>query len=195
MDDDAEVVTADEAELPATSWAVLGILSFGEQLSGYDIKRWAEQSLAFFYWAPSQSQIYTELRRLESHGLVVSRVEQTHEAKSRRLYEITDTGRRWMRDWADRLEPDPVVLKHPVLLRVWAAHNGDRTRLLRVLDDYRDEVLARAERAEQHRANSSAVPGWRYSSIALGWSTRYLQDEAARIGWLREQIENEDEES
>ncbi|QTV79060.1 PadR family transcriptional regulator [Microbacterium sp. NIBRBAC000506063] len=82
------------ADLPATTWAVLGILSFDSALSGYDVKRWADQSLAFFYWAPSQSQIYGELRRLESLGLATSLIEQTHAAKSRRVYEITPSGGR-----------------------------------------------------------------------------------------------------
>ena len=51
--------------LPATAWAVLGELSFGRELSGYDIKKWADASLRFFYWSPAISQIYRELRRLE----------------------------------------------------------------------------------------------------------------------------------
>ena len=62
---------ADAAPLPslrATSWAVLGLLSFGEELSGYDLKKWADWSLRFFYWAPSYSQIYGELRKLEEIG-------------------------------------------------------------------------------------------------------------------------------
>ncbi|GAA2882703.1 hypothetical protein [Streptomyces mexicanus] len=33
--------------LPASSWAVLGLLSFGEELSGYDLKKWADRSLRF----------------------------------------------------------------------------------------------------------------------------------------------------
>ena len=105
-------MSADAAreDLPATAWAVLGVLSFEQELSGYDIKRWAEQSLAFFYWAPSQSQIYSELRRLERAELVTSRIEQTSAARSRRMYVITDLGRERMREWADEIEPEPVML-------------------------------------------------------------------------------------
>ena len=56
--------------LPATAWAVLGLLSFGRDLTGYDLKKWADSSLRFFYWSPAISQIYGELRRLESLGYV-----------------------------------------------------------------------------------------------------------------------------
>jgi len=40
---DQQTVPVDE--LPATAWAVLGLLSFGSDLSGYDIKKWADASL------------------------------------------------------------------------------------------------------------------------------------------------------
>ncbi|WP_313355798.1 PadR family transcriptional regulator [Microbacterium sp.] len=176
-------------ELPATSWAVLGILSFGAELSGYDIKRWADQSLAFFYWAPSQSQIYTELRRLERLGLARSRVEQTHAAKSRRLYAITDIGRRSMRQWVDEVPAEPVMLKHSHMLRVWAAHNGDPVRLRRALEGYRDEALRAADAAIAHALGSRREEGWRFSGVALEWSERFYRDEAARIEWLIERLD------
>jgi DNA-binding PadR family transcriptional regulator len=176
-------------ELPATSWAVLGILSFDEELSGYDIKRWADQSLAFFYWAPSQSQIYTELRRLESLGLAVSRVERTHETKSRRMYAITDRGRDSIRRWADEIPAEPVVLKHAHILRLWAAHNGDLDRLKTALLAYRDDALRRGEKAAAHARGAQREELWRFSGFALEWSERYYRDEAARIDWLVQRLD------
>lgn len=175
-------------ELPPTAWAVLGVLSFGSQLSGYDVKRWADQSLAFFYWAPSQSQIYSELRRLESRGLVVSRVEQTHEAKSRRLYGITEEGLVAMRRWADEISPEAVVLKHPIVLRVWAAHMGEQGRLAEILRQHREAALTRADQARTHAEHSADVAEWQFSSIALEWADRYYRDEAARTEWLLERL-------
>lgn len=178
-------------DLPATSWAVLGILSFDAELSGYDIKRWADQSLAFFYWAPSQSQIYTELRRLERLGLAVSRVEQTHAAKSRRLYRITNLGGESMRRWADEVPAEPVVLKHSHILRLWAAHNGDLARLCAGLAAYRDEALRTAEEAAVHAQGAKREEGWRFSGVALEWSERFYLDEAARIDWLIGRLSDE----
>lgn len=180
----ADVADPSEIELPATSWAVLGVLSFDEELSGYDVKRWADQSLAFFYWAPSHSQIYAELRRLESLGLATSRIEQTHEARSRRLYAITPLGHRFMQHWADEQEPEPVVLKHSVMLRLWAAHAGDPTRLREVLTDYRDEARERSRRAGAHSEGAATVPNWAFPSLALEWASRFYADEAERIDWI-----------
>jgi len=178
-------------DLPATAWAVLGVLSFDDVLTGYDIKRWAEQSIAFFYWAPSQSQIYSELRRLESVGLVTSRIEQTHAARSRRLYAITDLGRIQMRLWAETTEPEPVVLKHQLMLRVWAAHNGDRRRLIAALAEHRDEARRRGERAAQHAVNAAKVPAWHFAGLADEWSARYWSEEAERTEWMLARLQTE----
>ena len=56
-------------ELPTTSYAVLGLLSFGRELSGYELKKWADHSLRFFFWSPAISNIYGELKRLQRLGL------------------------------------------------------------------------------------------------------------------------------
>ena len=60
-------------KLSGTANAVLGLLSFGTELSGYDLKKWADHSLSLFFWSPASSQIYAELRRLEAPGYVTSR--------------------------------------------------------------------------------------------------------------------------
>lgn len=177
--DDAPLV-----DIPPTAWAALGVLSFGGEFSGYDVKRWAEQSLAFFYWAPSHSQIYAELRRLEALGLAESRVDATYEARARRLYTITDLGRDNITRWANELPPEPVVLKHPLILRVWAAHNGEKGRLRELLLEHKRDELDRADRAQAHATNAAKVSEWDYATVALEWSVRYHRDEAARIDWL-----------
>lgn len=178
-------------DLPSSSWAVLGILSFKADLSGYDVKRWADQSLAFFYWAPSQSQIYTELRRLERLGLATSRVEQTHAAKSRRVYRITARGLTSIRTWADEIEPDTMVLKNSHILRVWAAHNGNLERLCDELRAYRDASIERADAAAAHARGSGRDEAWRFSGVALEWSERFYRDEATRIDWLIDRLQQE----
>ena len=78
--------------LAATSWALLGMLSYEEEVSGYDLKKWTDWSVDLYYWSPSYSQIYTELKKLEGLGLVTSRVEHDEGTRSRRLYKITPAG-------------------------------------------------------------------------------------------------------
>ena len=91
-------------DLPSTSYAVLGLLSGERELSGYDLRKWASNSLHFFYWSPSLSHIYAELRRLEGLGLVSQRIEPRGELRARRLYRITPAGRKHLTDERTRWE-------------------------------------------------------------------------------------------
>src|SRR5256885_16438206 len=52
---------ASRQPLTPTAYAILGLLSFGRELTGYEVKQSADDSLRFFYTAPAMSQIYTEL--------------------------------------------------------------------------------------------------------------------------------------
>src|ERR1700737_1070592 len=57
--------------LTNSSYALLGLLAIRE-MSGYDIKAFADDTLRHF-WAISYGQIYPELRQLEELGLVGAR--------------------------------------------------------------------------------------------------------------------------
>jgi DNA-binding PadR family transcriptional regulator len=70
------------------------MLAFGEEVSGYDIKKWADWSVGYFYWSPSFSQVYSELKRLESHGYATSRVQHDGGLRGRRTYKITESASR-----------------------------------------------------------------------------------------------------
>ena len=57
-------------DVPVTGYAILGLLTFGDELTGYEVKQRADVTLRFYWVSPAMSQIYTELRRLADHGLV-----------------------------------------------------------------------------------------------------------------------------
>lgn len=171
-----------------TSWAVLGLLSFGEELSGYDLKKWADWSLRFFYWAPSYSQIYGELRKLESAGYATSRVVNTDDVRSKRLYRITPEGEAAVTRWANEAPVEPAVLKHGVMLRMWLGHASDPAHLSEMLLEHRElsekmriRALADAEGAEHE-------PGWAYPEMVLRWSARYYEDERDRADAMLEDL-------
>ncbi|MBM0125261.1 helix-turn-helix transcriptional regulator [Pimelobacter simplex] len=176
--------------LPPTGWAVLGLLSFGEELSGYDLKRWADWSLKFFYWSPSFSQIYGELRRLEKLGLASSRIENRDDVRGKRMYRITDAGQAALRDWAAGDHVDPVVLKHGVMLRLWLGHISDPDRLRTVLAEHRDQSERMRVRAEADREGASAEPGWAFPELVLRWSERYYADERDRAELMLAELDD-----
>lgn len=149
--------------VPATGYAVLGLLSFGEALSGYDLKQWADHSLRYFFWSPAQSAIYTELRRLEDLGCVRP-VGPTEGPHGRQRYRITAAGQRALSAWVTSSPTAPTVVKDHALLKVWLGHAGDRDSLLAVVaaerkaaEDLLDEVRYSAQRAEEARRGYTAL--------------------------------------
>ncbi|MFT4084780.1 MAG: PadR family transcriptional regulator [Nocardioides sp.] len=174
---------AESPELPqlrATSWAVLGLLSFGEELSGYDLKKWADWSLRFFYWAPSFSQIYGELHKLEALGLTSSRVVTKDDLRNKRLYAITEAGQATLARWASEAPVETPVLKHGVMLRMWLGHTTDPDKLRAMLTEHRDRSEKMRVRAAADAEGSADEPGWAYPQLVLQWSERYYADERDR---------------
>lgn len=159
---------------------MLGLLSFGEELSGYDLKKWADWSLRFFYWAPSYSQIYGELRKLEEIGYATSKVVSKDDVRGKRTYQITPEGADAVARWAAEAPVDPVVLKHAVMLRMWLGHASDPDRLRGMLEEHRDESEKMRVRAEVDAEGASDEPGWAFPEMVLRWSERYYADERDR---------------
>jgi DNA-binding PadR family transcriptional regulator len=162
--------------LAATSWALLGMLSYEQELSGYDIRKWINWSLCFFYGSPAYSQIYSELKKLEQLGLVTSRVDNTG-TRNRRLYKITEAGLDAVTRWANEAPVDPPVLKHTPLLRVTFGHLTNPARLKEVLQEhvtYADEMERKAAKDAKW---SGADPSWAYARVALRWAERYYANE------------------
>lgn len=178
-----------EPRLPATAYALLGLLSFDRELSGYDLKKWADSSLRFFYWAPAMSQIYTELKRLDGLGYVTSREVAQDEQRTKRVYRITDVGRAALTDWVEHDDVEPPMLKHSPLLRVWLGHLTTPARLRTVLESHR-AYAARME-ADAHAAASLAAvtPDWEFPAVVTAWSERYYRREIEMIDELLAELD------
>jgi DNA-binding PadR family transcriptional regulator len=175
--------------LSASAWAVLGLLSFPGERTGYEVKIWADTSLRFFYWSPALSQVYRELKRLEDVGYASSHVQAQDEVRSKRLYRITESGREALTTWARRSPESPPVLKHGVLLRVWLGHLVGHDELRRILREHvewaQGMVLDSAKREQiAHDAGQ-----WPYPQLALRWSTRYFEAERDLAGNLLQDLD------
>jgi DNA-binding PadR family transcriptional regulator len=109
--------TTSPAVLTATEYAVLGLLSGGEQ-SGYDLKKRADSSVGYF-WTPAKSRIYAILPRLVEAGLVRKRDVRQQGRPDKQLYRLTQEGRRALVEWLAHgpLEPDPE--RHLLLLKLF----------------------------------------------------------------------------
>ncbi|MBT2508431.1 PadR family transcriptional regulator [Streptomyces sp. ISL-98] len=160
-------------DLPPTAWAVLGLLSFPGERTGYELKKWADASLRFFYWSPAISQIYAELRRLESLGYAASRRSGPEEPRTKRQYAITEAGRAALAEWADSAgDVGPPVLKHPLVLRVWLGHLADPERLRERVEDHIARTRGELKEVRDALARAGGVADWAHPQVALRWSER-----------------------
>ena len=163
--------------LAATSWALLGMLSYEYELSGYDIRKWSDWSMRFYYGSPAYSQIYSELKKLEKLGMVTSRVENTGGTRNRRLYKITQAGLDAVTRWADEAPADPPSLKHGPLLRVTLGHLTNPARLKEVLQEHVEYADEMHREAAKDAKWAGADPSWAYARVALQWAERYYANE------------------
>ncbi|MDF2823280.1 MAG: transcriptional regulator, PadR family [Mycobacterium sp.] len=168
---------ADGPNVTATGWALLGVLSYQDELSGYDIKKWTEWSLRFFYGSPAYSQIYTELKKLEDVGLLSSRVDSDGGARSKRLYKITDAGSEALKEWAENAPVDPPQLKHNALLRVMFGHLSNPRRLKEIMQEHVAYVDRMQREAAVEARWAEVEPSWAYGRVVLQWAERYYAAE------------------
>lgn len=172
----AEPDSTARPQLAATSWALLGLLSYEHELSGYDIRKWCDWSMRFYYGSPAYSQIYSELKKLEKLELLTSRVENNG-TRSRRLYKITSEGLDAATRWAREAPVEHPSLKHPAVLRVTLGHLSDPTALKEMLQEHIAYVDEMQRDAAKEAKWAGADPSWAYAKIALDWAQRYYASE------------------
>ncbi|MFD4673318.1 PadR family transcriptional regulator [Lentzea sp. NPDC058450] len=173
-----EEVPSQDPALPATAYAVLGLLSFGQELTGYDLRKWA-MNMRYFYWSPAQSQIYLELRRLLQHDLVEVHVEEQKSRPDKRLYRITEAGLKVFREWLDHAPVGPPLLKHSVALRLFFGHQTDHARLREVLTEYRDWAVEQSSGLTELRTElDQRLP---YPALVATWGSSYFAAEITAI--------------
>lgn len=103
--------------LTTTSYAVLGLLSFGPS-SGYELLKFAEMSVGYF-WAPAKSHLYAELRRLAAEGYATESMVEQEQRPDKRVYAISPEGEDALRRWLEQSPPERDQVKSPFLLRVF----------------------------------------------------------------------------
>jgi DNA-binding PadR family transcriptional regulator len=126
-------------KLPTTSYVILGLLTFRE-MSGYDLKLLADRSIKDFYWSPTKSQIYGELRRLELHGLATMREVIQERRPDKRIYTITPAGRAAMQQWLARTDVKPDTYKSQLLLKLFFGHLVSAQHLIALVAERQQEL-------------------------------------------------------
>ncbi|MFE3291484.1 PadR family transcriptional regulator [Rhodococcus sp. NPDC059234] len=165
------------------------MFTFGEKLTGNDLKRWADLSVKYFYWGPSLSQVYAELKKLEEQDLVASTIVSEPGIRARRVYEITRAGVDAIRAWSHSAPVELPVLKHGVVLRLWMGHLNDPEHLKSLLTEHIRNLGEIRDRAGAQALRSDRDPAWAFTALSLRWSQRYFQAEIDLARGLLEDID------
>jgi DNA-binding PadR family transcriptional regulator len=164
----------------AVTPVVLGLLSHGPR-SGYDIKAIVDRSTRFF-WAASYGQIYPELRRLESEGLIEGEDAPRGE-RGRRVYKLTPAGREALVDWL--FGPATTIeLRDESLLRLFFADAIPKERALQLLEGRKrgHEQYLETLRAIDARPGEDPT----FVDLVLRWGIAFNEWGAS---WCQQQLE------
>lgn len=181
-------------DLPVTSYALLGLLTFGDELTGYELKQRADATLRFYWVSPAMSQVYSELSRLTERGLVLTRGGGDRST----TYRLSAKGRRELEAWMRGTEPGFSVLKHPVALRLLLGHVVDTPATIAMLEAH--VAALDAERAAllqvREGLRGSDAPGQRFRNPGLvaDWGLDYFENERRIVTTLIERLREEDQE-
>src|SRR5512142_3414350 len=143
---------------------LLGFLDW-KPLTGYELKKLLADSLSF-HWSGNSNQVYGSLLELHRSGLASLEVQRQESRPPRKVYAITEAGRRELRSWL-LAEPELPELRGPAQQRLaWARGLSDE-ELDGLLAAYEEllagQVAMRRERIRRAKAGeeegTEAEPG------------------------------------
>jgi DNA-binding PadR family transcriptional regulator len=178
------------SQLTTTGHTLLGLLSFGRELSGYELKRWSE-NLRFFWAAPAMSQVYREVERLTAGGYVEQRLVVRDGTRETKVYRITPAGRRALRAWLAK-DPEPPVLKHPVALRVFFGHLLEPDELRRAVEAHRDWCQRMLAELGDVRDSLGDDESFRNAALVAEWGIGYYRGELGAVEGLEKAAKTAD---
>lgn len=124
-------------------YAILGLVN-RNPLTGYDITKAFNEGLVEFWYA-KHSQIYPELKKLTDEGLISYETVIQGEKLEKKLYTITEKGKKSLQKWLakdDPLEPTP---KDIFRLKTYFCDEMDNNTLLKQFESALNKHSERLE--------------------------------------------------
>ena len=167
---------------------LLGFLS-EQEWSGYDLEKLFRSSIGFF-WNAKISQVYRDLHTMEDMGWVQSREVIQVGRPNKKVFMITDTGRKELDNWLINysIENDFEV-RIGILMRMFFAAKRPKEETIALLERF--SIACREARStlgsihkelESFDAESARVL---YSKATLSYGDKYYQ---MQIDWCTETI-------
>lgn len=172
---------ASGADLPSSTYAILGLLTFGE-MSGYDLSKLVDRTVGHFF-SPAKSQIYSDLRRLMGHGYATERRVEQQDRPNKRLYKITPKGERALRTWLERPDDEPTTVKMPFLLKLFFSAHLSRESLVAQVQEQQRQAREDREQLRQLEREMAGKDEMFYPYLVLQFGLAYTR---SRLRWLQD---------
>lgn len=167
-------------------FAALGLLADRGPASGYDLLKTFDISLGNV-WQATQSQLYGELGKLTREGLIEV-VEEG--ARGRKVYAITESGRKALRHWMLDDEPAP-MRRDETMMRVFllgTVEPEERRAFLRKCAEALKRQLAEIDELEA-RIDWDEKDLSHYGRLVMDYGREFMQ---MRGRWFEEAAERID---
>ncbi|HLR97218.1 MAG TPA: PadR family transcriptional regulator [Jiangellaceae bacterium] len=166
--------------------ALLGMLA-DHPASGYDLSRLFETSLKRHAWHARHSQIYPELNRLASEGLVTV-VGQG--ARGRRTYELTEAGRAEFHHWMLNF-PESGVVRNEYSLRLFFLGTLDPGDARALLERYAQQGEEESRQLRDRRSEMDRQSLLGFGGLATEFGLRYFEMQRDWAHWAMQQLDQE----
>ncbi|MFE1175431.1 PadR family transcriptional regulator [Streptomyces sp. NPDC058773] len=94
------------------------------EASGYDLAKGSDATVADF-WMATPQQLYRELERMESEGMVTARVVEQERRPDKRLFSLTQAGLEAVHAYTAETPGRPAVVRDELMVKVQCADVGD----------------------------------------------------------------------
>jgi len=163
---------------------LLDLLAGGPK-SGYDLAQYFSASMGNV-WPAQHSQIYPELAKLVSEGLIT----QTGEGpRGKKVYETTPAGLETLRSWLRDSEPDYSV-RYEALLRVFCLWVLPQEEALAHLERDRAAYARHLDQIEKSIASVdwACTQTTRGARLSIEFGRRFYAMQLEWIDWAAEQV-------
>jgi len=137
-------------------YAILGLLNM-KDMSGYDLSEEFGFSLNEF-WHASHSQIYPELKKLTAEGMIEYEEDSKGEGLVKKIYHITDLGRKDFINWLSKDEEIGETPKDVFRLRMFFSSRLPGERRLELLKNHLMRHELRISHLKNNMTKFSKVP-------------------------------------
>ena len=159
-------------------YSILGLLHY-KPMHGYRLKEHIERNFGHM-WSINYGQIYPNLKKMKAEGLISMHEEVCRGEKGppRKLYTITDAGKKVFQEWLAQSPEGSMILRDPFLMRFVFFGFGEEARALEHIEEqlgvYEKQLARRYSNLNRWEHSGPYVQlmadlGVRMNEVILDW--------------------------